>query len=625
MDDYLPRLCRARDALRQAGVVYSLNPWTTLGHADRGRPMIDGARCMVGHDGRVARSTACPLCPEWRAYMRSYWRKLAGTEPAVIWVEDDIRSFNHAPVQFGCFCDAHLERFSEFAGEKVDRQSLVDALERPGPPHPWRALWMRLQGDVMVDTAALLGDCVREVSPGTRLGLMSSGPRNHAVEGRDWSRFCEALGGGQPVYSRPTMGCYDEGWASPRGLYFSQDSVKLTRHVCPPATIDLTEVENVHFSAYANSRLFSELKIMTSIAYGAAGVTMNTFDHMGTPMREDEAAVQALSGSKARMLSLGRETTKAGAYRGVRLHFPTDLACHKQLRQGESLASLQSHGQEAVEMFETHGLATTYDESPVSALTGQIPRALSDDTILRLLGGGLFLDGEAASILVERGFGAEIGVAGLSADVGINDPLLAPLAAEEHMHPGFDGAENNYLTCLLPSFSHDARFYPAELLDGAEVVSRLVDNERRVRQACMIAFENERGGRVVTHLWKLSSAWGAGFKHAKRATQLQAAVRWISGDRPPLITTGGAYPLAMYRDLGTASILGMANLGFDAWPQVTWEFYAPQPPASVSCLAVDGRWLPATDLTIDHRQGRCLLRLNRPVAFGESVFLKLHF
>lgn len=625
IDDYLPRLCQARDALQEAGVVYSLNPWTTLGHADRARPMIDGAMLMVGHDGSIAKSSACPLSSEWRAYMTSYWGKLASTVPSVLWMEDDIRSFNHAPVAFGCFCDGHLQRFSNLVGEAVTREALVEALILPGSPHPWRTLWMQMQDHVMVDTAALLGDCVRAVSPETRLGLMSSGPRNHAIEGRDWSRFCEALGGGEPIYSRPTMGCYDEGWATPRGLYFSQDSIKLTRHVCPPQTIDLTEVENVHFSAYANSKTFTNLKILTSFAYGANGVAMNIFDHVGSPMSEDQGVIDVLSSSKNRMLALGKETSKVGSYRGVQLHFPPDLACHKQLLSSEPLSSLQRHGQEVVDMFETHGIATTYDQSSVSALTGQIPRALSDEVIQSLLSGGLFLDGEAASILVERGFGQQIGISKLSSAIGINNPLLAPLGAEQHFHPDFAGAENNYLTCLLPSFSHDARFYPAELLDGTEVVSRLVDNERKHRQPCMTAFHNQHGGRVVTHLWQLSSAWGPGFKHAKRATQLQAAIRWISDDQPPLITTGGTYPLAMYKDLGSEAIVGIINLSFDVWPEVTWEFHSPKKPSSVTCLDADGSWQAATNLTVEHQPSRCSLRLNQAVAFGESVFLKLHF
>ena len=33
--DYLPKLIRVRDAMDRLGIVYSINPWFTLGHCDR--------------------------------------------------------------------------------------------------------------------------------------------------------------------------------------------------------------------------------------------------------------------------------------------------------------------------------------------------------------------------------------------------------------------------------------------------------------------------------------------------------------------------------------------------------------------------------------------------------------
>ena len=39
----------------------------------------------------------------------------------------------------------------------------------------------------MVEVAGLIGDAVHEVSPTTRVGLMSSVPEVHCAEGRDWA------------------------------------------------------------------------------------------------------------------------------------------------------------------------------------------------------------------------------------------------------------------------------------------------------------------------------------------------------------------------------------------------------------------------------------------------------
>ena len=138
---YRPKLAQIAKEMEKLGIVYSLNPWITLGHIDRGRdsrPLLPGLQPIVGHDGAECRSCACPLCGIWRANIQEVWTLYAETEPRVIWIEDDIRTFNHLPVRYGCFCDRHLAAFAKRIGKEVCRKDLVDAILRPGEPHPWR-------------------------------------------------------------------------------------------------------------------------------------------------------------------------------------------------------------------------------------------------------------------------------------------------------------------------------------------------------------------------------------------------------------------------------------------------------------------------------------------------------
>ncbi len=110
---YQKNLFRLRDEMKNMGILYSLNPWITVGHNDRGRDarrLLPGLRTMVGHDGTKCTCCACPLSPVWRENTSRVWTIYAQTRPHVIWVEDDIRTFNHAPVRFGCFCFYHRKR-----------------------------------------------------------------------------------------------------------------------------------------------------------------------------------------------------------------------------------------------------------------------------------------------------------------------------------------------------------------------------------------------------------------------------------------------------------------------------------------------------------------------------------
>ncbi|MFO1492553.1 MAG: hypothetical protein U1F87_16960 [Kiritimatiellia bacterium] len=291
-------LDRARNALHQAGIAYSLNPWITRGHANRGRraaEVLPGIQTVVGADGASSDTIACPLCPVWLENLEQVWAVYARTAPRVLWIDDDIRDFG----AHECFCPRHLAEFSRLAGRPVAREELVAALLQPGPPHPWREPWIRMRAGIMTGVLQRLSAAIRRACPTVRIGLMSSGPRNHCREGRDWAETARALGATpeEPVFSRPTLGNYWE-WGPPRGLYFSQDSIKITRHCLPPGTVDLTEVENVPFSRYSKSIAFTFAQLAVSFAYGAHGVTLDIFDFIGSPMEEEPRYGRMLAARK---------------------------------------------------------------------------------------------------------------------------------------------------------------------------------------------------------------------------------------------------------------------------------------------------------------------------------------
>jgi len=113
---YQRNLYRIKEALGRIGVVYSINPWITLGHTDggrRGETYVPGLQTMVGPDGTVSTACACPLSKAWRAHTARVWTLYTETRPHVLWVEDDIRTFNHGPVGWGCFCETHLAVFGQ--------------------------------------------------------------------------------------------------------------------------------------------------------------------------------------------------------------------------------------------------------------------------------------------------------------------------------------------------------------------------------------------------------------------------------------------------------------------------------------------------------------------------------
>ena len=623
VQDYIPNLERLKEAMEGLGIVFSINPWFTIGHCDRGweGTSVPGIKTLVGHDGSRCRECACPLSKTWRNHLLEVWRLYAGTGPHALWVEDDIRTFNHDPVRFGCFCPAHLRVFSRRVGTKVNREQVVAAVLKPGKPHPWRKAYLDMQGGIMAELMGQLARAVHAVDPDVCLGLMSSGHHYHSIEGRRWSEFAEALADGQTFYSRPPLGIYRE--SSLTEFYYNPDSIKGARHVLPEGTVEQAEVDNGFFSLYTASVACTFLKMATSFAYGCHGLTMNLFDHNGTPMEHDPAFGRLLQEKKPYFESLARVCQLPGRYRGVQLLHHPETSSWMHLPRHATYADLDPRQHAGMEQLEALGIATTYDDEKVAALSGQVVRALPEERIRELLQGGLLLDGSAAKALFDRGFGRDIGLRGIATPRSLFKE--GPYGAEEFFHPDFGGADRCYVVTLFDP--HDGpSFTVMDPMRGVTVVSRLVDPDGKRTLPTMLACANRMGGRVVIHGFDLGSAYGSGYCRPERVRQIQGAVDWISRGRVPLkVHIDGAWPLSFRKDCDGKTILGAFNLSLDPWPEITFDLASSRRPSSIQRLTPAGRWRACPGADVRLAKQRLRVRYAQPLPHDQPLFLLLHW
>ena len=593
--EYLPVLEHIRNALAEIGVTYSLNPWITLGHTDRGRDSrkaFPDMQMMVGHDGAECKACACPLCETWRTHTTQLWRLYASTRPAVMWVEDDIRTFNHLPVRYGCFCPLHLKAFSDRIGRRVTREELVEALLAPGEPHPWRARWLELQGDIMVDVVANLAWVVQETSPETRMGLMSSGPDLHCLEGRRWWEFARALQGqADHLLSRPPLGIYSEN--SLRDFYYGGASIRKTRRALPPGAIELTEVENYPFSTFSKSVALTAMQMALSSALGCHGVTLNLFDHLGNPMVNSAEFGRMLHEEKDYLTALASRSSPEAKFAGIGILQHEGASVTKHLRPGADYGELADDGGAWAPLLEAMGFAVTWDweNAPVLALSGQTVRAFGDGEVERMLERGVLCDLQAAQALIDRGYGRYLGVKiakrGLIHDLG-------PVAAEEFFDPEFGGEPQRYLSATLPSLSSDLEVGVLELAPGARALSRLVDCDRQVVAPLMTVFVNELGGRVAVLPYDLGGLWMmAGFVQPQRREQLHAVLKWLARGPLPLFVLAGGYALPTRAEEPGFSRVTVFNLSLDPWQDTRILLSANGRQCQrVEFLDESGQWVP---------------------------------
>ena len=300
---YVPLARNLKGMLEARGVALSLNPWTTVYHTARGRRLKPDQvfTRMVGETGAEDAIAACPLCPNWQAYLSDTFAFLAREiRPVAIWVEDDFRLHNHSPELGwgGCFCRLHVERFSRLLGRRISREEIVSEVVAAGEPHPWRKLWLDLSRETLLEPARRLREAVERAQPGVRLGLMTSAPDVHSIEGRDWKALQEAFGTEPAFLLRPHLPPYTE----ERALHTVPS---VTRHTLAnfggPLAV-YPELENSpRCGRYSKSGTFSVWECYESAALGSAGITINHFDMMGNGTSLDPGFSVYLRDAKARL------------------------------------------------------------------------------------------------------------------------------------------------------------------------------------------------------------------------------------------------------------------------------------------------------------------------------------
>ncbi|GAA3473547.1 hypothetical protein [Nonomuraea roseola] len=514
----------ARDVLAAHGLSVSLNPWVTTGHADRGRIQDAGFAPMVSPLGEVSTTTASFACPAWRAWLAAHYGRFASLGFRVLWLEDDYRFHNHSPLTWGGgFEPEMLERFALLAGEKPSREELVAAIT--GPPHPWRELLQRTWREAQLETL----DAVRQAVGGrATLGVMSSGLGVASAEGRDWDALFERAGA-----HRPHFAPYSDTVA--RQLSYSIAMLELQRPLRPSGVEVAPEVENWKHTEWSKSDTQTWSEMVAAHLSGADALLLDLFPFVtGAPQRYPRVGRMLTASRPALDATLTPSLTTVGV--GV----PWWPTAATSLHGDGTMAGLSADPLRAAEFLLRYGVPIQAGVAGVTALFGDLAWAVPDPG--ELLRGGLLLDGEAAAILTERGYGHLLGVT--VSEVALRDtPSAVPYAMERVV----DGGE------LLSVNVQDA-VARLEAGPGAEVWTELLGPRFEPWGAGRVSFVNELGGRVHTIAACAPEKLGRCDDGQRLA---QKAIRFLGGDFP--MVTGGPHLLPQLARVNGRWRLAIAN------------------------------------------------------------------
>ncbi|GLZ41066.1 hypothetical protein [Actinokineospora sp. NBRC 105648] len=581
-DSWYAAVATAVDVLREAGVGVSLNPWVTTGHADRGRVDRHGFAPMVGPFGDVATAQASFACPRWRAWLAAHYGRFADLGLRVLWLEDDFRFHNHAPLIWGGgFEPGMLARFAELAGEPVDRADLVAAITAPGEPHPWRALLQRTWRETQLEVVAQ----VRAAVAGrAALGLMSSTLGVASVEGRDWRALFTALGPG--AVHRPHYAPYVD--APAHSLAWSVAMLELQRPLRPHGIEIAPEVENYPYTHWAKSDTQTWSELVACALSGVDGLLLNvlpftartpaTFERVGDLLDRARPALDRVADTEVETI-------------GVGIPWYADTAAHVRTERA-SLEALDIDPTRAARYLLSYGVPVRAGESPVVALFGDLAWAVPDEELAQFLTGGLLLDGTAAAILAARGHSASIGV--LVHDVQ---------GREEHTEHGpyamervTEAAEVVAAGTLYPDNQQPA-VARMTALPGATVWTEVRTPRQEAWGDGLVLFTNPSGGRVAV----LAATVPEDLPRSDTQQRLlHAVIRFLEGGRRvfPLVT-GGAHLIPHAARTSRGLRLAVANGSAD--PAVPVLDLPPDWPAPEVTTVLAPLSAPETGSEVPHR------------------------
>ena len=523
-----------REAMKRAGVIISLNPWHSLLHADRGRSLKPGQHWQVMEDptGKCATATVCWLDPDWQSYYLETLRLYAREGFRVVWIDDDIRFHNHSPLNWGgCFCPRHVAEFNRRAGTQATREEIVRACLAPGEPHPWRALWMDMWQDTILQ---FLTQCRSILESGhTRMGLMSGVMEQHAAEGRRWEEWWRAFSEHRPPVHRPHFWTYSD--VTGPHLLYGIATLDQNRSIQPEGTETGPEIECFPYGPWNKSYRQTFAKMALAHVMGSTHLNISLHDFLGNWPDDDPERTAFLKRVRPSMDWLADQFPLSLRSVGVGVPWSPDLGRKIHLAPNRTWFDLSCSSRGWCHWLGEAGIAfSTRPQKTVNALTGATVWGFDDDTLKHWLSGALLLDGEAAAILVERGFGSWIGVESAHW-ITQNDTLYA---MEECRDEAFSRRRGGQIS--INAKNHTRRLFQGQLAASAHAISDLRGPRQDVVGHGAFIFTNAHGGRVAVVPWN-AGVDAAPMMDIHRASQLRAIVQWLAGDQEVGRANGGAH------------------------------------------------------------------------------------
>ncbi|MBQ8759037.1 MAG: hypothetical protein IJZ20_05015, partial [Clostridia bacterium] len=199
-----------KNLFEEKGFPVSLQISNTIGHGnnyiklyDYSGLVFEGSRTegFTDYKGNVAEACFCPYNIFFLDYVYESTKLYAELKPECVWIDDDMRMYNHLPASYGCFCDSCIDRFNKKHGTRYTRSELVHEMDY-GDINVRKA-YIEQCRNALATLTSVIADALLEVSPDSKLAYQSA-RFNHYL-GTDFDCVFDVMHKktGKPVYYRP--------------------------------------------------------------------------------------------------------------------------------------------------------------------------------------------------------------------------------------------------------------------------------------------------------------------------------------------------------------------------------------------------------------------------------------
>ena len=402
-------LAMQAEKLRAAGIRVSLQLSNSIGHGeymsaqDCTGLVYDGSPVehMVGHDGTVAGYAFCWNGKHFREYtvaaLREYVKKI---RPYAVWVDDDLRPTNHAPVQYGCFCEGCMAKFNGLYGSNFTRETLVQEISTGDPV--WRERHIQFLRDGIADFTREMGRMIHEEAPEC---IMSYQHGFHGgYVGNNTRYIMEAMyeSTGHEPGSRPGGGSYND--HDPSTFVSKLEDIDAQNRMEPDYVTDLRpEIESLPDVVFGKSIGGTCFETSYYMAGGNNAMSYAMLMNDYEPMEWHGQMLAAFAAHRPYWEKL-RAGTKGTKPAGWTLVLPEE---GKPKPNGEILGgyTTQYYGVARDLRFDGFSITMNHDSAPdeVRLLHASNAAQLSDREIEKLLTVPVITDGRALRVLLDRG------------------------------------------------------------------------------------------------------------------------------------------------------------------------------------------------------------------------------